>query len=253
MLTNTSLLIKNIEVICNLEYVVNDNELRTVPPVPIPSQLTREVTSHFAYLDLSKFDREVPASAAYPHSTFTSSLLVLARDIVLSDLPEAARFLGIKIKHKWSYGPVLLDKKKHTLVGELDYGIWYGDMEDLALIAAVVRTKPGEVQKGIAQTLASMGCVHRRRKNLKKNDCTIYGLVTDDKDFWFLKISHDSNWSVHPVMARCSRDCEKVLGMLVYFFEKAVMAYPRSNKSGQLHAQESDAVGINDWDMCSIE
>lgn len=54
-------------------------------------------------------------------------------------------------------------------------------------------------------------------------------------------------------MARCSRDCEKVLGMLVYFFEKAVMAYPRSNKSGQLHAQESDAVGINDWDMCSIE
>ena len=157
MLTKTSLLVENIEFICNLEYVVNDNELKTVLPVPIPRQLTREVISHFAYLDLSKDDRDIPASAAHPHSTLTSSLLVLARDIVLSDLLEAAWFLSIKIKHKWSYGPVLLNQKKHTLVGELDYGIWYGDMEDLALIAAVVRTKPGEAQRSISQTLASMG------------------------------------------------------------------------------------------------
>ncbi|KOS42954.1 hypothetical protein ACN38_g6180 [Penicillium nordicum] len=99
-----------------------------------------------------------------------------------------------------------------------------------------------------------MGCVHRRRQKLKRKDCTIYGLVADDQVFWFLKISHDSKWSERVVTAR-HRDYEKVLGMLVYFFEKAAAMSPHSKEYGQAHIQEgSEITEIQDsWDMCSID
>ncbi|KAF4770031.1 hypothetical protein HAV15_011672 [Penicillium sp. str.  len=99
-----------------------------------------------------------------------------------------------------------------------------------------------------------MGCVHKRRQKLKRKDCTIYGLVADDQVFCFLKISHDSKWSERVVVAR-HQDYEKVLGMLVYFFEKAAAMSPHSKESGQVHIQERSEITENQdsWDMCSID
>ncbi|KAJ5329209.1 hypothetical protein N7452_009599 [Penicillium brevicompactum] len=47
----------------------------------------------------------------------------------------------------------------------------------------------------IAQCLGYMGCVHRERKQVSKQDAKVYGLATDSQVFHFLKISHDSKWS----------------------------------------------------------
>lgn len=51
------------------------------------------------------------------------------------------------------------------------------------------------------------------------------------------------------------QDYEKVLGMLVYFFEKAAAMSPHSKEYGQAHIQEgSEIAEIQDsWDMCSID
>ncbi|KAJ5940689.1 hypothetical protein N7516_000857 [Penicillium verrucosum] len=245
MLTASSLNLKKIQLILNLEHVVNDNELETVPPVPMPPQSAET---------LSKVDRETSPRKLETPRTLTLTLLFLARDVVLSRLPDAVQLFSIKIETAWGYGPVSWDGRKYTLTGRPDYGIWYGDRKNLALNTVVVEAKPGEVQLSLAETLACMGCVHRRRQKLKRKDCTIYGLVADDQVFWFLKISQDSKWSERVVTAR-HRDYEKVLGMLVYFFEKAAAMSPHSKEYGQAHIQEGfEITEIQDsWDMCSID
>ncbi|KGO50319.1 hypothetical protein PEX2_026420 [Penicillium expansum] len=235
MLTVSSLDLEKVQLILKLKHVVNDNELEAVPPVPIPSQ-----------------PGEIPR-------TYTFILLLLARDVVLSRLPDAVQFLSIKTETTWRYGPVSWDRKKRTLVGKPDYGIWYGDRKNLALNTVVVEAKSGEMQMSLAQTLACMAFVHKRRQKLKNKDSTIYGLVSDDQVFWFLKISHDSNWSERVIIAR-HQDHEKVLGMLVYFFQKAAAMSPHSKESEHIHVQEGhvqeepEIVEIQDsWDMCSID
>lgn len=51
------------------------------------------------------------------------------------------------------------------------------------------------------------------------------------------------------------QDYEKVLDMLVYFFEKAAAMSPHSKESGQVHIQERSEITENQdsWDMCSID
>lgn len=46
MLTASSLNLEKIQLIFNLEHVVNDNELETVPPVPMPPQSGKSQTYH---------------------------------------------------------------------------------------------------------------------------------------------------------------------------------------------------------------
>ncbi|KAK4861745.1 hypothetical protein LT330_003780 [Penicillium expansum] len=249
MLTVSSLDLEKVQLILKLKHVVNDNELEAVPPVPIPSQPETSSTGDCKILSC---EGEIPR-------TYTFILLLLARDVVLSRLPDAVQFLSIKTETTWRYGPVSWDRKKRTLVGKPDYGIWYGDRKNLALNTVVVEAKSGEMQMSLAQTLACMAFVHKRRQKLKNKDSTIYGLVSDDQVFWFLKISHDSNWSERVIIAR-HQDHEKVLGMLVYFFQKAAAMSPHSKESEQIHVQEGhfqeepEIVEIQDsWDMCSIK
>lgn len=223
MLTASSLDLERIQLILNLEHIVNDNELETVPPVSMPLQpgksKTYHIISHLANSNsaetLSQVDCETSPCKPETPRTLTLTLLLLARDVVLSRLPDAVRLFSIKIETTWGYGPVTWDGKKYTFTGRPDYGIWYGDRKNLAVNTVVVEAKPGEVQLSLAETLACMGeclvtflslkkkgsnsfkgCVHKRRQKLKRKDCTIYGLVADDQVFWFLKISHDSKVSI---------------------------------------------------------
>ncbi|KAJ5418598.1 uncharacterized protein N7487_002148 [Penicillium crustosum] len=122
----------------------------------------------------------------------------------------------------WGYGPVSWDGKKYTLTGRPDYGIWYGDRKNLALNTVVVEAKHGEVQLSLAETLAYMG---------------------------------DGASVLWSLVIRTMKDYEKVLGMLVHFFEKAAAMSLHSKESGQVHIQEgSEIAELQDsWDMCSID
>lgn len=64
------------------------------------------------------------------------------------------------------------DRKKRTLVGKPDYGIWYGDRKNLALNTVVVEAKSGEMQMSLAQTLACMGECPMIFLSLKIKDLT---------------------------------------------------------------------------------
>ncbi|KAJ5181487.1 hypothetical protein N7449_011634 [Penicillium cf. viridicatum] len=219
LLTASSLDLEKVQFILNLEHVVNDNELETVPTVPMPPQSAKT---------LSKVDCENSPCEPKTPRTLTLTLLLLARDVVLSRLPDAVQLFSIKTETTWGYGPVSWDGKKYTLTGRPHYGIWYGDRKNLALNTVVVEAKPGEVQLSLAETLA---CIEIEEKGL-----------------------HDLRWSERVVVAR-HQDYEKVLGMLVYFFEKAAAMSPHSKESGRVHIQEeSEPVEIQDcWDMCSID
>ncbi|KGO74550.1 hypothetical protein PITC_098890 [Penicillium italicum] len=249
MLTVSSLDLEKVQLILKLEHVTNDDELENVPRVPMPSQPEAS----------SKVDSEISPSEGEICRTFTFTLLSLARDIFLSRLPDAVQSLSIKTEKTWRYSPVSWYTKKHNLIGKPDFGIWYGDRKNFSLSAVVVEAKSGEVQLSLANTLAYMAFVQKRRQNLKKKDCAVYGLVADDQVFWFLKISHDSKWSERVVIAR-HQNYDKVLGMLVYFFQKAAAMSPHSKESEQIQVQdgsvqeECDIVEIQDsWDMCSID
>ncbi|KOS42940.1 hypothetical protein ACN38_g6179 [Penicillium nordicum] len=103
MLTASSLNLEKIQLILSLEHVVNDNELETVPPVPMPPQSAET---------LSKVDRETSPRKLETPRTLTLTLLFLARDVILSRLPDAVQLFSIKIETAWGYGPVSWDGKK---------------------------------------------------------------------------------------------------------------------------------------------
>jgi hypothetical protein len=42
--------------------------------------------------------------------------------------------------------------------------------------------------------------VHKARKCRGKNDCTVYGLATNSKDFWFYQVDNESNVSFWPLV-----------------------------------------------------
>ncbi|KAL2701977.1 hypothetical protein AAEP93_006275 [Penicillium crustosum] len=65
ILTASSLDLKKVQLILNLEHVVNDNELETVPPVPMPPQS----------LALSKVDCEISSCKTETRRTLALTLL----------------------------------------------------------------------------------------------------------------------------------------------------------------------------------
>lgn len=68
------------------------------------------------------------------------------------------RPLNIQMERMWAYSPIKWEGKKRTLLGRPDYGIWYGEKEDLDLNVVIMGVKRldggGE---GIPQALTYMG------------------------------------------------------------------------------------------------
>ncbi|OQD96657.1 hypothetical protein PENSOL_c015G11788 [Penicillium solitum] len=86
MLTASSLDLEKVQLILNLEHVVNDNELETIPPVHMPPQSET----------LSKVDCETSPCKSETPRALTLTLLLLARDVVLSHLPDAVQLFSIR-------------------------------------------------------------------------------------------------------------------------------------------------------------
>lgn len=85
-------------------------------------------------------------------------LLLCAHDLALSSSKKSTRRLNIQMEWMWAYSPVKFEGKTRTLSGRPDYGIWYGEKEDLDLNAVIIEAKrPNCGSEGVPQALAYMG------------------------------------------------------------------------------------------------
>jgi hypothetical protein len=58
----------------------------------------------------------------------------------------------------WAYSPVKWKGKTWILSGRPDYGIWYGEEEDIDLNVVIMEAKrPNSGSEGVPQALAYMG------------------------------------------------------------------------------------------------
>ncbi|KAJ9489968.1 hypothetical protein VN97_g3266 [Penicillium thymicola] len=200
--------------------MVADEEFDSVMPIPVPQDLK---------LWLEKADRAHGAHGAICANEASiryklNLLLVCAHDL--------------------AYSPIKWEGKIRTLWGRPDYGIWYGEKEDLDLNAVIMEAKrPNAGGDEIPQALAYMGCVHKQRKNLGKTDTTVYGISTDAMNFMFMKLDNESRWSFKPVGV-VGNGFEQVLGLLVYMMKKATSmssaASKRTSHRTQQGSGESD-------------
>ncbi|OQE24821.1 hypothetical protein PENFLA_c009G02054 [Penicillium flavigenum] len=67
--------------------------------------------------------------------------------------------------------------------------------------------------------------VYPGRKELKKEDCTIYGIASDGYDFVFLKIDDYSKTTTR------DGNYDEIIGVLVHMFTKAAVMSPTHSKS----------------------
>ncbi|KXG52772.1 uncharacterized protein PGRI_080280 [Penicillium griseofulvum] len=152
-----------------LKLVTNDPGLDNVPPLEMSSELTSV---------LSKIDNATTKGAVSESNIrFTLDiLLVYAHDIAMSENADL----------EWN-------KKDYRLVGQPDYAVWYGEIEETALNVVVAEAKKRHMTGTcLIQCLGYMGVVHRTRKASGKENCTVYGMASDDQTFIFLKINEKS-------------------------------------------------------------
>ncbi|PTU25066.1 hypothetical protein P175DRAFT_0409036, partial [Aspergillus ochraceoroseus IBT 24754] len=209
LLAVTSLSLPDIQKILGLTLVVDD-ELDFVPPIPVPQDLK---------LWLEKSDRAHGASRANEASIRCklNLLLVCAHDLVSSSLHNSASPLNIQMERTWAYSPVKWKGKTWMLSGRPDYGIWYGEEEDIDLNVVIMEAKrPNSGTEGIPPALAYM-------------DTTVYGISTDAMNFTFMKLDNESRWSVKPVCV-VGNGFEQVLGLLVYLVKKAASMSPAASQ-----------------------
>ena len=113
------------------------------------------------------------------------------------------------------YMVVKIDKVRKLLSGRPDYSLWYSRQSDLETNLVVVEAKTTEeLSGGEAQLLGYMGqyclvffhiakasliflpgLVHAGRTERKKEDTTVYGVLTDSITFTFYQISEKSKVS----------------------------------------------------------
>ncbi|KAJ5337142.1 uncharacterized protein N7506_005164 [Penicillium brevicompactum] len=231
----TALSLQDIQKMFSLTRTVDD-EFDSVVPVTLPEELK---------LWLEKSDRALGASSANEAiiRCKLNILLVCAHDLVSSSLDKSARPVNIQMERQWAFSPVKWKGKQHTLSGRPDYGIWYGDEEDIELNVVIVEAKRsmGGTQ-GIPQALAYMACVHRQRKVLGKEDTTVYGISTDTIHFIFMKLDNESRWSMKPVCV-FENEFQQVLGLLVYLMKKTASMSPTTSKrsSRRTHQGSGDS------------
>jgi hypothetical protein len=60
--------------------------------------------------------------------------------------PDAAQPVNIQAERGWKFGPIKWQRKKYLLTGRPDYGVWYGEDEDVSVNVVVVEARGGGVE-----------------------------------------------------------------------------------------------------------
>ncbi|KAJ5799920.1 uncharacterized protein N7518_001988, partial [Penicillium psychrosexuale] len=227
----SSLETKDVENALKLRLDRRDKELEQVTPITPPRLLME-------YLKLiDEASNRSPSTEATVRWTI-DALLLNAHSIAAKRTPTA-RPINVQRELPYTHGPVRLKGKLVMLSARTDYGVWYGETEEIALNVVIVEAKKMDSESGVVQALGYMGCIHRERKSLHKQDCTIYGLATTGKTFRFLKISNDSKWSTH-VLDFYSCSISRPFGLLVHIFCRAAVMSPAHLKMSSCQSQQQE-------------
>lgn len=125
-----------------------------------------------------------------------------------------AQLLNVQYRG-YNFSPVTLNRNRVILYGRLNYSVWHGKSEALCLNVLIVKVKRGAKRKNpIPQLLGYMGLylaictelylrkligikgyISRGRKDEKKCNYNVYGIVYTRSVRHFLKISHESKVS----------------------------------------------------------
>lgn len=85
-----------------------------------------------------------------------NALLLEAHSLATARHPKSADPVNIQAEKGWKYGPVKWKRQKYVLAGRPDYGVWYGEDEDVSLNVVVLEAK-NEDGMGLTQALGYMG------------------------------------------------------------------------------------------------
>ncbi|KAJ5213816.1 hypothetical protein N7449_000985 [Penicillium cf. viridicatum] len=219
----------------------SDTELKDIQPISLPPELRK----HFSRIRNAVGD--TPNSEA--HNRFTlNELIFYAHEHVQKSRSTKSNPIYVQAERTWSYEPVRWKRKLWSLKGRPDYSIWYGDEEEVSVNVIAIEAKSDSgFSSGIPQALGYMGetnssggTVHLHRKELKKQDCTVYGVSADKYNFWFGKLDNNSQWTQRVVMTYES-EYEEAYGILIHMMNKATTISPSHSKlpSTQTHSHES--------------
>ncbi|RFU24436.1 hypothetical protein B7463_g11898, partial [Scytalidium lignicola] len=128
---------------------------------------------------------------------------------------------------------VLHEGEKKMLSGYVDYTIWYDirDKKSLATNLVIVEAKRAPLSlSAMAQLAAYMGVIHTTRKEKGKQNCLVYGLLSDGKNFVFSRINNDGvfrssqvlDW-MHPVQR------DKIYTIMRFLLRAAALSSPSTS------------------------
>ncbi|KAJ5639258.1 uncharacterized protein N7484_007120 [Penicillium longicatenatum] len=206
-----------------IRYTDVDYELNLVLPLALPSELV----SHLRVINIV-LNKSVPIEANIRfkiNDLHLSACLVATTSKGIASVP-----ISLQTESACSLSGVKHKGKKWNLNGKSDYTVCKGE---------------GKGMTGLPQSLGYMGIVHRRRKLLGKNDCTVYGVCCDDVHFLFLKLDNYSRWSERLIIARNDK-YETVFGPMVFMMKKAMLLSP-------MHSKESSAQTHHDQEPSARE
>ncbi|RDW81042.1 zinc finger MYND domain-containing protein [Aspergillus mulundensis] len=114
--------------------------------------------------------------------------------------------------------------------GDMDYSVWH-EQDDYGTHLTILEAKDlGGVSSGISQCLAYMCMIHQIRKQAGRVNCVVYGCVTDGRDFTFLKINNNTEWTQWRPTAFWNQTTKhQIYTMLRLIIRNAITSSPRSS------------------------
>ncbi|CAG8237115.1 unnamed protein product, partial [Penicillium salamii] len=217
----------------------DDGEFDSVSPISLPQDLGLYTQLWLEKSDHALFTRG-PIQALI-HCKL-NLLLIAAHEIASVSSSQSTKPLNIQMERTWAYGHVQWKSRIWRLSGRPDYGIWRGEQIHLDLNVVILEAK-------------NFGCVQRHRKNLGMADTTVYGITTDTRYFYFVKLNEKSQWSCNTYKV-IRNSFERILGLLVHLMKKAAASMPPDAYEVRYHlgnltfdSSDSDSDGEADAEL----
>lgn len=104
-----------------------------------------------------------------------------------------------------------------------DQTLWYGPQKDTSCNFVVVETTNPEIfDAGPPQLLAYMAMIHQKRLHEDKNNCTVYGICTNYRHYYFFEIDNESKlWTL--LISKCNYWPEHIANIIAEFAHQAAL------------------------------
>lgn len=104
-----------------------------------------------------------------------------------------------------------------------DQTLWYGPQKDMSCSLVVVETPNLEIlDAGPSQLLAYMAMIHKKRLQEDRNNCTVYGICTNYRHYYFFEIDNESKlWTL--LISKCNYWPEYIDNIIAEFAHQAAL------------------------------